>query len=636
MKIQHLLFFILALNFQFLFSQDSYLSTITIPDSLKQNANSVVRLYNTDIQMLSSKQMIITYKKAITILNKLGDDEATLVVHYDKSNDIKKLKAYVFDAFGKEDKKISKKDFGDFSSNDGISLFNDGRLKHYKHVPTSYPYTFYYEYVIESSNTAFIPPWFLFDAFNQSVEQSTFRISFPNDIKLQKVEKNFENFIIKSSTGNNNISYEANGLKSISREQLSPSVYDILPWVRLATNKFRLEGVDGVANNWQEFGKWMHDHLIASRTSLPATTKAKVKQLVKGVEDPVDRAKIIYQYVQDKTRYISVQVGIGGWMPMLASDVDKLSYGDCKALTNYTKSLMDEAGVESYYTAVHADEPKLDMEKDVVSVQGNHVFLYLPTKEKDIWLECTSQKVPFGYQGTFTDDRDVLVITPEGGKIVHTGIYDINNNYQKTIASYKVSDDGSIEADVNINTGGIQYDDHYVLEGKSKKDIEKYYKNRYWSYINNLHITNYSFNNIKDSVVFKENVKIKATNYATFSGDRMLFVGNALNRFSSVPKRYRNRKLPLEITRSFIDTDSFSITIPENYTIEALPKSVIIENKFGKYVISIEKTSDNTLKYNRSLLLKKGVHPANDFKEYRNFRKVIAKNDKSKIVLIKK
>jgi len=636
MKIQPLLLFIFFFNFQFLFSQDLSLSVLTIPDSLKQNANSVVRLYDTNIELVSHKKMIITYRKAITVLNKLGDDQAALIVHYDKSNNIRKLKATIYNAKGKEIRRISKKDFGDFSSNDGISLFNDGRLKHYKYIPTSYPYTFYYEYITESSNTAFIPPWFLFDGFNQSLEHGTFKISFPDDLKLQKVEKNFENFNIKGADRNNSINYEAIGLKSISKEQLSPSVYNILPWVRLATNKFRLEGVDGVANNWKEFGKWMYDHLIASRSSLPATTKAKVKQLVQDVEDPIERAKIIYQYVQDKTRYISVQVGIGGWMPMLASDVDKLSYGDCKALTNYTKSLMDEAGVESYYTAVHADEPKLDMEKDVVSVQGNHVFLYLPTKGKDIWLECTSQKVPFGYQGTFTDDRDVLVITPEGGKIVHTGINEINNNYQKTIASYEVVDDGSIEADVSINTSGIQYDDHYQLEGKSKKEIEKYYKNHYWSHINNLHITNYNFSNIKDSVIFKEKLKIKANNYATFSGDRMLFVSNALNRFSRVPKRYRNRKLPLEISRSFIDTDVFEITIPEDYKVEALPKAVIKENKFGKYEFTIEKISETKLKYTRLLLLNKGLYPAKFYKDYRNFRKDIAKNDKSKIVLIKK
>ncbi len=54
--------------------------------------------------------------------------------------------------------------------------------------------------------------------------------------------------------------------------------------------------------------------------------------------------------MQDKTRYISVQIGIGGWKPMLADDVNKLGYGDCKGLTNYTKALLEAVDVPSYYT----------------------------------------------------------------------------------------------------------------------------------------------------------------------------------------------------------------------------------------------------------------------------------------------
>jgi hypothetical protein len=28
------------------------------------------------------------------------------------------------------------------------------------------------------------------------------------------------------------------------------------------------------------------------------------------------KAKLIYDYVQQKSRYVSIQVGIGGWKPM--------------------------------------------------------------------------------------------------------------------------------------------------------------------------------------------------------------------------------------------------------------------------------------------------------------------------------
>jgi len=636
MNIKKFLLFITLFYCQFISSQDIDFSVLSIPDSLTQNANSVVRFDKTNIDLASSKKMTITYKKAVTVLNKYGDDNSRLRISYDSSKKIKKIKAFIYNSFGTEIKDLKKKDFKDRSVADGFSLFNDGRYLYYNHVPITYPYTIYYEYEIESSNTAFIPRWFLFDNYNQSVEHSSFTINFPDEIKIQKAEKNFDNYKITLTENNNSINYEVTSIKAVSFEQLSPSFYDVFPWLRLATNKFHLEGVDGTAKNWQEFGKWMYDHLISSRMALPESTKLKVRQMVKGVDDPLERAKIIYKYVQDKTRYISVQVGIGGWMPMLAADVDRLNYGDCKALTNYTKSLMDVADVESYYTAVYADDPKLNMEKDVISVQGNHVILNLPTDTGDIWLECTSQTVPFGYQGTFTDDRDVLVITPDGGQIKHTGIYQDNNSYQKTVANYKLTPDGNLEGNVKISTSGIQYRKHFHLEKKPERDINIHYKSDYWPYINNLTIDNYTFSNNKDSIIFNENLKIKVIDYSTFSGDRMLFILNAFNRVSSVPKRYRNRKLPLEIVRGFIDNDAFVISIPEGFIIEAIPNDIKIENKFGSYQFSIEKLSDTKLKYSRTFFLKKGMYQPSDYKSYRNFRKKIVKLDKTKIVLIKK
>src|SRR5690625_198168 len=87
------------------------------------------------------------------------------------------------------------------------------------------------------------------------------------------------------------------------------------------------------------------------------------------------KTRKIYQYIQDKVRNVSVQIGIGGWKPMPAMEVDKLSYGDCKALTNYTKVLLDALGIPSYYTVLYADSNTIDIHEDFVSFQGNHVIL---------------------------------------------------------------------------------------------------------------------------------------------------------------------------------------------------------------------------------------------------------------------
>jgi len=636
MKNKGLLLLVFFLNFQLLFSQDLNLSILTIPDSLTKNANSVIRFDETNIELVSQRKMLVKIRKAVTVLNKLGDDQSKITVHYDKNRKIKSLKIIAYNSLGLELKKISRKEIKDYAAADGISLFNDGRIKYYRHVPTSYPYTIYYEYETETPNTAFINRWYPFDAYHQSIEKSTFNISFPSDYTLTSSEKKFTEFNISKKSGDTNISFKLKNSPAIKYEEYCPSYLEIMPNAMLASNKFHLEGYDGVANDWKEFGKWMHSNLIASRMQLPESAKINIRNLVKGLDDPIEKAKIVYDFVQKKTRYISVQVGIGGWMPMLASDVDKLSYGDCKALTNYTKALMDEVGVESYYTAVYGGRNIRSMENDVVSVQGNHAFLYVPTKRKNYWLECTSQTVPFGYQGTFTDDRDVLVIKPEGGEIKHTNIQHEKNSFQNTTAQYNINDKGSIQGEIEINSAGIQYNDHYHLEKKPERSIHKYYKSNYWSYINNLSINHYNFINNRDSVLFTEKVTINARDYTTFSGDRMLLIANAFNRTSRIPKRYRNRQLPVKISRGFIDNDEFEITIPENYKIEALPNNVSLKTKFGEYKFSIDKLSDKKLKYSRTYLLKKGSYPKEDYNAYRNFRKKIAKHDKTKIVLIKK
>ena len=634
MYFKQLLLFVTLFSFQFIYSQDFDVSILSIPDSLKQNANSVIRNSSTKIVLESSKKMTVTRSKTITVLNKLGNHNSEIVIHYDSSNDIKNVRAYVYNALGVEIKDIKKRDFIDRSAADGISLYNDGRLIYYDYVPTTYPYTISYEYEIESVNTAHIPKWFPY-SYYQGIVKSSYQIIFPNDIEIQKLEKNFENYNIIRSEKPSSISYEINNSPAIKHEDLAPYYLNIMPWVMVSSNKYHLEGADGSATNWKDFGKWRYDYLYNGKDKINEATKIKVNNLVKNATSDIEKAKIIYDFVQKKTRYISVQEGIGGWKPMKADDVDRLSYGDCKGLTNYTKTLLDAVGVKSNYSVIWAGEEKRNVENEIFSMQGNHVILNIPTLNGDVWLECTSQIKPFGYKGTFTDDRNVLVITPEGGIIKNTGTYKIEESLKQTLSNYSINIDGNLEADIKIASSGIQYNNHFRIENDSKRDIEEHYKSDYWSYINNIELKNYLFSNNKDSIIFNENIKLSASKYASFSGERMLFTINAFNRALDVPKRYRNRKLPFEISRGYVDKDEFKITLPENYTIEALPNNVKIENKFGSYELSIQKVNEKELKYSRIFRLKEGNYNAKEYKAYRDFRKSIAKQDKSKVVLTK-
>jgi hypothetical protein len=607
-----------------------------IPENLSKNADAVVQFEDYSIDLVSQDKMLIHHKAAITIFNKNADYLADLTLYYDKHNYIKSVNMEFYNSFGKSIKKVKKKDFDDYSATGNTNLYTDNRVIHYDYIAISYPYTVVYEYKKHHKYTAFIPEWNPINNYNVGVKKSSYSFTYPPNFKIQKLESNFDKYSIQKNISSGLLKYSISNLDPLKYEAMSQGLSKITPNVKLASNRFHLAGVDGTADNWKDFGKWMYNELLASRNNLSEETITKVKKMVKDVSDPIERAKIIYEYVQNKTRYISVQVEIGGWQPMMTDDVDRLGYGDCKALTFYTKSLMDVAEVSSFYTSVYSGNEKRSYKKDVVCKQGDHIILCLPATKDTIWLECTSQKIPFGSRNSFTDDRDVLAITKEGGKIIHTNTYKPERNLQETIATYSINSDGGIQADAEIKSYGTQYVNHlFSFDGLSPKDLEKEMKD-YFDFINNLNFSKIEVTNNKESKRYEESVSFSADNYTVTNSDgSMLLTLNAFNRIDVIPKRAKNRKTPFEIARGYQNKDTYTINIPQNYLLFDLPKPITIENKFGTYFLSVEKLSETSLLYKRIFLLNKGLYPKEQYDSYRKFRKQIKKYEKLKIILKK-
>ena len=266
--------------------------------------------------------------------------------------------------------------------------------------------------------------------------------------------------------------------------------------------------------------------------------------------------------------------------------------------------------------------------------QTNHVILAIPNNDDYVWLECTSQTNPFGFTAGFTDDRDALLVKPEGGEIVHTKVYEADDSVQKTTATIALDNTGSFTADVNIITTGYQYNIHDGIENETDRDQQLHYK-EYWDDINEITIANISIDNDKENIVYKESVKLSSSNYATKSGNRLIFQPNIFNKVSSIPPRYSERKLEFKIDRAFKDVDEFVIQIPQGYKIEAMTDTKELKTKFGTYKFKLETLKDGKIKYTRIYILNKGSYQKEEYKAFRDFRKQIVKNDKSKVVFIK-
>lgn len=607
------------------------------PKEVKEKSNAVIKYEKTAVKLLATDKMSVRYRKVITIGNKRGDRYSQAYVFYDPSTKVKKLGAKIYNVFGKEIKKFKKGDFLDETAADGVSLYNDDRVKYLKYVSTSYPYTIDFEYEIETSTTAFLFSWRPVGGSFVGVQKSEYHIDWEPQMQVHKKEYNLEGYnIVKDSTANS-YRYSIENLPPFKSEDYEPLTETYIPYVRFRTNTFHLHGVTGQASNWKEFGKWMANHLLQDVNDLPIATKAKMRNITQGISDPLEKARKVVDYMQNNTRYISVQIGVGGWKPMKASEVDVLGYGDCKALSNYTKSLLEAVGVKSYYTIIFAesDGPK-QIDPEFASMQGNHAILAIEDRDGNlVWNDCTSQVLPFGFIGDFTDNRYALVIKPEGGEIVKTVHYKDTTNSLHTDAKVFLQADGSIRANLNMVSRGIQYDNAFRRERKSKRDQEMYYKQNYWRYLNNLHLHKMQFNNDKKQVAFTESFELSIDQYLTKIGENYLFSPNIFNRGNMVPDRYRNRKRELAIYRGWIDEDRYEIQLPEGYQTGGLPPAIKINTEYGSYEARIEHKDNNSLHYYRKMRLKAGKHSVEAYKVFRSFMKKVNRSDNMKIEILK-
>lgn len=617
----------------FVFSQNY--SVATIPDTLKDdNAHVVVRMSNTKVEVVSLTEVKYSHSWAYTILDpKASVYFSRLIAYYDDFSKINKIEGTLYDGRGNKIDKLKKSDIIDWSPDDGMSVAHDNRAKFAEFKATNYPYTV--EFTVEKTYTAtfFVPDWRPQFSSQMAIQNATFELTSTVPLRVKEINlPNQKDNVEKLQ----NKSWKIKNLTAKRLEPYSPDWELQSPNVYVAPTLFEIDGYVGSLNTWEDFGKWGL-LLNKDRQNIPEELAQKLQQLVADAPNDYEKIRRIYTYLQDNTRYVSIQLGIGGWQPFPAEEVAQKKYGDCKALSNFTHAMLKSVGIDSHYAFIRAgDAPK--MMRDFPSNQFNHAILCVPLKDKTqskadtIWLECTSQTEAFAYQGGFTEDRDALLITPEGGKVVHTTIYKAEDNRIARIANIVLAEDGSATAQVRTEYGALQERSRKFLVEESKDEQTKFlYKA---IPLNDVKIKESEMVRHKERIPYvEEKMTLEIQNCAKRTGKRIFLKPNLFTQEEYVPKNYGERTQPLVLSLDWIDTDTIEFVLPKDFAPEAVPQGETIESQFGSYSTKYI-MSEKGLTYIRQMQMKKGEFPKETYTEFVEFLEKVKKADNAKLVLV--
>jgi hypothetical protein len=564
--------------------ENKSLDVSNIPLELLVDAHAVVRYEHKICNILSKKRLQVVVEKAVTVLSEKGIPSGEISIYYNgEADEISDLKIEILDSKGNRVTKIKKKEINDVSQYDGFSIANDARRKSYRYVSNSFPYTVLVSYKRGSDNTLFIPSWYPLWESNVSIEESTYKInSNVPQLKIRKKPYNIEQYGIKIDAQKN--FFEAKLIKAIKLEPNTPPPNKYLPIVRVSPSSFHYFGFDGSYSDWESYGKWMYDNMLTGRGELPPELIAEIEQKLNPDLSSEEKARIIYDHVTNSTRYVSVQLGIGGFMPFKCADVYSLKYGDCKALSYYTQNLMQHFGVEAIYTEIKSDHDyNYDYDTELPGIgQGNHIILCLPNEGDTIWLECTSKNIPFGYTHAGINNRKALLIKPEGGEIITTSSYTSAENLSIRNIILQLDENEGLLIDFKNEHRNLKHQSLRHLLGVQKTKRDKYIKEYYYDQLASLDIESYQVKMDEKSVTLYENGTFVTTNHIEKAGSYKMIPLNVFT-FNIPDKLKADRSFPIYVKDYKSDSIHITMEIPADMAyVSGKTPTIIFENEYGK------------------------------------------------------
>lgn len=608
-------------------------SVVLIPENLKKDAYAVVRNSDTEFTYKSEKSALEKISTTITVLDKKGKDLADFMVYGDKFRELKKFSAVLSDGNGNSIKKYKLSDV--FKTEISEGLATDGVYYLFSCDSPTYPFTIQYEYEIEWKNGIFRFPVFMpQNNYNLSVEKSTYTLLLPENVEFRTKFVNMEDHCSKNiNKGILTCKWQVNDLEAIEQEAFAPNLTTLVPMLFLSPTKFIHDKVPGEITDWHSYGAWVNK-LMENRGELPENCKKKVIELTSKTDDKKEKIKILYDYLGESTRYVSIQLGIGGFQPMPAAEVCKTGFGDCKGLSFYLKSMLNLIDIPSNYVEIRSHSSNKSLMKDYANFhETNHAILQVPLERDTLWLECTNTNLPFGFVHNRISGHDAIEINEKGGRFCTLPDYPDSLNIEKNDVSVILSENGNAQVKAEKSCKMKIYD-NYMGFSKMKLSEQNDFLRK------SIKLPNASLsNNIKISEVKNEHPELSISYewetdaYGNKTGSR-LFI--PLNPYRSSYNWFTkpSRKQDIFISTGFLDIDSFKIKIPENYELETLPKTFTIENKFGKFVNKVS-CENKEIMIEQRFFLSSGNYKSDEYQEIKTFLDKINESYKERIIIKK-
>jgi hypothetical protein len=596
--------------------------------------SAVIENWSRELILSDTYKLTVREYRRVKIIDEQGYEHAVFHDYYDSFKKIRNVRLTVFDMQDKKIKTLTRLSALDMMFN---PLYSVGDARMLVLDPQYRNYPFIVEIEVESTYDGFIgfPIWMPRYDHDLEVLNSEMTLQCDNDFKFKSVEMNgVPKPTVTEEGRRKTVRWSVKNLPAINKHLTYKSLAVQQPKVHLAPEKFMLENSVGEMSSWASFGDWYYT-LNQRRNELSETTRKHLDSLrVVHGNDKRGLVKAIYKHMQSNTRYVSIQLGIGGFQAIPALEVERTGYGDCKGLTNYFSAMLNYCYIQSNHVLIYAGGDVPDLIPDFPSSQFNHVFLAVPFEADTLWFECTSQNSPPAHTGTFTDDRFALWVDNKKSKLIRTPVLDDRDTRKETTGSISYDNQGDAELRLSVLQSGIFYEDSEYYLSLTPDRIQRFNYGKF--FFKDFQIDSFKFSfPKKDKPLLHLNYTLKVKGLGNALGGKFVMPGQVLPSLEKhIALDFVNKKT--EISRAFSLTDSVTVKAPPGFRFSSLPEDAVLSSEYGTFELFFRKVDHESILVRRKAVMIKGTYQNEVFDRFYQLLQKVRNVEQRKIVLLAK
>ena len=605
------------------------LCCLLTPALLHAQAPAEVLSYECRFTMKSPTEAVEEVKKSVLINSRSGLSAGLFLVYTDEFRTLSSFSGSV-SVGGKTVRKLKKQDVITVLDSDALAerVYANG------YEPSApYPFIVEYEYTVTHRKAIVsFPTFFPVPDYDIPVRSALYVLEVPFSVEVQFRATAMPQ--VQDVKGGKSYQWFFQDVSAPSRETGMPDLLEFIPYVYASPVRFQYFDTSGSQADWAEVGRWIA-RIMPRNPTVPKTFRDEVLALTDGCRTDLERIRTIYDYLREHTRYVSIQLGVGGYIPSPPEQVAASGFGDCKALSYYMQQLLSVVGIPSAYTIVNTQRKNLPEGYSSLG-QMNHAILCVPAGKDTLWVECTNPKVPLGYRHSSIAGHQGVIVGESGGKPVRIPEYPDSLRSEESRVDLLLAADGSAQVSVARRFRLNRAEPYIGFASVKGTEVQK-------SLLSGLQGQADSFR----LLVFQDNFRdydgepgyvpearvrfsFHASGLAQVNGER-LFVKTAP--FSKTMSSQKTDRLyDLVVDRGSVVRDSVLVRLPDGYEVEHIPEGQEVSSPLMTFRQTV-RCQDNSVLIINELRTISGRLPAERYTEFRELAKAVNKAYESTMIL---